>query len=410
MTKRATRSVNSLDTKLQKFLTVAYRNSPATRARFDAANIKPAHIKTIADLERVPILRKDDLVKLQQANPPFGGMVSTQTLKHIHHIYLSPGPLFEPDAGEDEGTKRGAKVMHELGFGAGDVVLNTLSYHLVPAGMILDATLVAAGCTVMPSGVGQTDLQVKLLVDLKITGYVGTPSFLMTILKKADELGVKRAQLALKKAVFFAEPYPPSLRQQFMEQYDLQGIDAYTTAELGFIGYSCEQFSGWHIADGIIVEIVDPLTGQRVPDGERGEVVVTRFSPNYPLIRFGTGDLSAYKTETCACGRTFKQLVGWLGRAGEAIKVRGMFVHPNQLKQASAKFPTITKIQGVVTRPDNVRDYFVVRVEGGDETLREALIEAVQGLCRVKVDEVQFVATGTIAEGARGMVDERKWE
>jgi phenylacetate-CoA ligase len=249
-----------------------------------------------------------------------------------------------------------------------------------------------------------------MMLDLKVTGYVGTPSFLMTLLKKSEEMGIKREQLALKKAVFFAEPYPPSLRQQFTEHYGLKALDAYTTAELGFIGYSCEQFSGWHVADGVIVEIVDPTTGHRVPDGERGEVVVTRFSPHYPLIRFGTGDLSAYKTEKCACGRKSKQLVGWLGRAGEAIKVRGMFVHPNQLKQAAAKFSTVTKIQGIVTRPDNVRDYFVVRIEGGDETLRDALMEAVQGLCRVKVDEVQFVAAGAIPEGARGMVDERKWE
>lgn len=399
---RKSKAVNTLDAKLRQFVAQAYRNSPATKARFDAAGLKPAQLKRVADLEKLPILRKDDLVRMQQAQPPFGGLVSTKALQNIHHIYLSPGPLFEPDSGESEGLKRGAAVVKDLGFGRGDIVLNTLSYHLVPAGMIVDATLVAAGCTVAPGGVGQSELQVKMLVDLQITGYAGTPSFLMTILRKAEELGIRREQLALKKALFLAEPYPPSLRQVFEGEYGMRTADSYTTAELGFIGYDDGKGPGWRLAAGLIVEIVDPLTGKRVSDGEQGEIVVTRFSPNYPLIRFGTGDLSAFIGP--------QRLAGWLGRAGEAVKVRGMFVHPNQLKQAAAKFPTISRIQGVVTRPDNVRDYFVVRVEAGDTRIGDALMETVQGLCRVKLDEVQFVPAGVIPDGARGMVDERKWE
>ncbi len=408
--KRTNQPTNKLDTELRRFVAHAYRNAPAVKQMFDRVGVKPALIKSVGDLKRVPILHKDTLVQMQKDHPPFGGFVTKAAQKNLRHIFQSPGPLYEPDAGEEERTNVSAAVFKEVGFKKGDIVLNTLSYHLVPAGMMLDAALTQLGATVVPSGVGNTELQVKLLHDLKVTGYVGTPSFLLTILRKAEEMRIRvKEQLALRRAVFFAEPYPPSLRQQFEQGYGLTTTDVYATADVGFIAYGCEAAEGWHLANGIIVEIVDPTTGAHVERGAQGEVVVTTFNEIYPLIRFGTGDLSAFATEKCACGRKSPRLVGWLGRAGEAVKVRGMFVHPNQLRQVMAKFPAIAMIQGVVTRPD-VRDHFVLRVESSDTSVAAALKAAVQNVCRVSVDEVQFVAAGLIPDGARGMVDERKWE
>lgn len=408
--KRANPPISTLDVQLARFVIHAYRNAPAVRQMFDRVGVRPALIKRVADLERVPILHKDALVQMQKDNPPFGGFLSRPASRHLRHIYQSPGPLNEPDAGDEHRARVSAKVFKEVGFAQSDIVLNTLSYHLVPAGMMLDNGLTRLGATVVPSGVGNTELQARLLADLNVTGYVGTPSFLLTILRKGEEMGMRvKEQLALRKACFFAEPYPLSLRAQFEEGYGLRTTDVYTTADVGFIAYGCEAKAGWHVADGVIVEVVDPTTGQHIEPGAQGEVVVTTFNETYPLIRFGTGDLSAFALGRCACGRKSARLVGWLGRAGEAVKVRGMFVHPNQLRQAAAKFPSIQKIQGVVTRPD-VRDHFALRVESHDTQIGDALKEAVQNLCRVSVDEVQFVGEGAIPDGARGMVDERTWE
>ncbi len=397
------------DVRLAAFVNRAYRNAPAVKQMFDGVGLKPTLIKGVADLERVPILRKDALIQLQREQPPFGGLLAKPAQKKLRHIFQSPGPLNEPDAGDEAIILTAAAAFKDMGITKSDVVLNTFSYHLSPAGLhLVDEPLMRIGAVVVPSGVGNTDLQVQLMHELQATAFMGTPSFLMTLLRRAEELSLCEG-LALHTAVFMAEPYPPSLRHQFETGYGLRTNDAYGTAELGVVAYSCEAKSGWHVAANIIVEIVDPTTGQQVERGAQGEVVVTTFNESYPLIRFGTGDLSAFATEPCSCGRMSLKLVGWLGRAGEAVKVRGMFVHPNQLKQAAARFPSIAKIQGVVTRPD-VRDYFVVRVESSERNIESDLKDAVQNLCRVSVDEVQFVRAGGLGDGTRGMLDERKWE
>jgi phenylacetate-CoA ligase len=289
------------------------------------------------------------------------------------------------------------------------VVLNTLSYHLVPAGLLLDHALQAVGACVVPSGVGNTELQVKMMLDLRVNGYAGAPSFLMTIIKKAEEMGLNfKEKFALHHTLFTAEPYPPSLRAQFEGVYGLETMNVYATAELGFLAYDDETKFALQIVDDAIVEIVDPMTGKRVGVQEPGEVVVTTFNETYPLLRLGTGDMAVYTDDS------FRSLV-LVGRAGEAVKVRGMFVHPNQLRFAAQRFPAIARVQGIVTRPDNVRDEFTLKVELADEAvdrekLRAEYGEAVKGLCRVSVDRVEFIAKGTIPENARGMVDERKWE
>jgi phenylacetate-CoA ligase len=397
----------SVDRALARFVKSAYANAPAVQKIFDDAGVKPGDIKRVADLERVPVTSKDKLAQMQRADPPFGGFLAAKP-NRLKHIFLSPGPLYEPHGAEKALVKTAGKVFKIAGFKRGDIALNTLSYHLVPAGLLLDAGLRAAGATVVPSGVGNTELQVKLLLDLQVTGYAGAPSFLMTIIKKAEELGLNfKEKFVLRHALFTAEPYPPSLRAQFEGVYGLKTLNAYATAELGFLAYDDETKTALRIADGVVVEIVDPQTGKRVGVREPGEVVVTTFNETYPLIRLGTGDMAVYSDDS------FQKLM-LVGRAGEAVKVRGMFVHPNQLKMAMSKFPAIARAQGIVTRPDNVRDNFALKVELAQTADREKLAQdfsdAVRDLCRVSVDQVEFVSGGSLAADAKLMVDERKWE
>ncbi len=402
------------DDQLAQFVQHAYAYAPAIKRIFDNAGLSPDDVKTIADLERVPVTSKDKLAQLQREQPPFGGFLAVDP-KSLKHIYLSPGPLYEPHGEEQALVRVAAGIFQVAGFKRGDIVLNTLSYHLVPAGLLLDAALQHVGACVIPGGVGNTELQVKMMLDLKVNGYAGTPSFLMTIIKKAEEMGLQfKEQFALSHTLFTAEPYPPSLRAQFEGVNGLRTKNVYATAELGFLAYDCEQKSGLHLADDVIIELVDPSTGKRIGPREPGEVVVTTFNETYPIIRLGTGDLAAYTDEPCPCGRPSLRLLGLLGRVGDAIKVRGMFVHPNQLRIAQAKFPAIARVQGFVTRP-RMRDEFTLKVELAEEVAdRDALAHgfgnAVRELCRVGVDRIEFVPAGTIAADAKMMVDERKWE
>lgn len=398
----------SPDRELARFVKHAYASAPAIKQIFDDAGLKPTAIKRVADLERVPVTSKDRLVELQKAAPPFGGFRSTKT-KQLKHIFLSPGPLYEPHGAEKALVKTAARVFRRAGFTRGDIVLNTLSYHLVPAGLLLDAGLQAVGATVVPSGVGNTDLQIKLMLDLQITGYAGTPSFLMTLIKKAEELGLNfKEKFGLRRALFTAEPYPPSLREQFEDHYGLETLNVYATAELGFLAYDDESKFSFQIVEEAIVEIVDPATGKRVGVREPGEVVATTFNETYPLIRLGTGDMAVY------ADKSFRRLI-LIGRVGEAVKVRGMFVHPNQLRFALGGFSALARVQGIVTRPDKVRDHFALRIELADQAadrdaLRQDIGEVIRGFCRVSVDQIEFVPRGTIAADAKMLVDEREWE
>lgn len=397
-----------LDRELARLVKHAYVHAPAIKKIFDDAQVEPGKIKRVADLERVPVTSKDKLARLQQENPPFGGFLAVKP-NRLKHIFLSPGPLYEPHGAEKALVKTAGQVFKLAGFKRGDIALNTLSYHLVPAGLLLDAGLRAVGATVVPSGVGNTELQVKMMLDLRVTGYAGAPSFLMTIIKKAEEMGFNfKEKFVLRHALFTAEPYPPSLRQQFEGVYGLQTLNAYATAELGFLAYDDETKTALQIADGVIVEIVDPQTGKRVGVREPGEVVVTTFNETYPIIRLGTGDMAIYTDDA------FQKMM-LVGRVGEAVKVRGMFVHPNQLKLAMSKFPAIARVQGVVTRPDNVRDHFTIKVElaqsvGEPDALSANFANVVRDLCRVGVDQVEFIAAGSLAADAKLMVDDRKWE
>jgi phenylacetate-CoA ligase len=400
-----------LEERMREIIAYAYEKAPAVKERFDNAGVKPGDIRTVKDLERIPMLRKDDLVALQKANPPFGGYLAVP-LDNLERIYQSPGPIFDPQ------RKRGFGMGGGMGsnFGKGQIVINTWSYHITPAGLGVDQLLRSMGFTVVPMGTGNTELQVQVMHDLKVHGFVGTPSFLKIIIDKAEDMGYNfKRDFNLKWAMAGGEMGGEVLRKLFQEKYGIlcMGGDTYATADVGTVATGCDKQSGMHITADAIVEIVDPATGKQLEPGEIGEIVVTPFDEVYPLIRFGTGDLSMMVDEPCECGRTTPRLPKIMGRSGEAVRVRGMFVHPKQTDKAIARFPEIRRYQLVVTRPQN-RDEMVLKVELADdavdkEKLKAALDKSFRDTCKVRFDRVEFVAKGTIPEDAKQIVDERKY-
>ena len=284
-------------------------------------DVDPTAVTSRAALAKLPVLRKAMLGEVQKKQPPMGGLI-TVPMSKVRHVFMSPGPIFEIDTDEPD-YFRGARAMHAGGFRPGDVVYNTFSYHLTPAGIMMESALRALGCAVVPGGVGNTELQLDAIAAIKPTGYVGTPSFLKILIEKGAELGKDIS--SIKKAFVGAEALPPSLRQMFIDK-GMTCLQSYGTADLGTIAYESEALEGMIVDEGVIVEIVRPGTGDPVPEGDVGEVVVTTFNRAYPLIRFGTGDMSAVLSGTSPCGRTNMRIKGWMGRADQRTKVRGMFV------------------------------------------------------------------------------------
>jgi phenylacetate-CoA ligase len=307
------------------------------------------------------------------------------------------------------------EVFAIAGLTAGDVVINTFGYHLIPTGLALDQVLTEIGATVIPAGVGNADLQLKMMLDLGVTGYAGTPSWLMALIKNAEEKGLDfRSQFSLRTALVSAEPLPPALRQAFVEKYGLSVTNAYGTAELGFLAYNTEGGLAMRLLKTPIIQVVNPETGQSASPGETGEVVVTTFNETYPLIRLGTGDLAMNLDSAPGESRQEERSIILVGRVGDAVKVRGMFVHPNQLGFALSQVPGIARAQAAITRPEN-RDQLTLRVVLSDETVdREALSQtldvAVESACRVKVDRVEFIPANALDEDAKAILDERSWE
>jgi phenylacetate-CoA ligase len=393
--------------RLKEIIKHGYENAPALRRLMDEAGVRPADIQSVADLPKIPVTSKDKLIQMQQENPPFGGWLAAPK-KELQHIFVSPGPLFEPD---DEWQP---EAFQAVGIDSGDIVINAFAYHMVSAGLLIDAAVRAAGATVVPMGPGNTEAQVDIMLRLGVTGYTGTPSFLKIIFQKAEEMNIDPQDVPLKKAVFSAEPYPPSLRTFFEQDYKMITSQAYATADLGIIAYDRPGEAALRLAQNMIVEITDPATGQPVPAGEPGEIVVTTFNKTYPLVRYGLGDLSAFVGEPDDEG-FYPRIKGWLGRVGDAVKVRGMFLHPLQLKGALAKFEGLGNFQASVTRPDAARDHVKLRVELKDAavaspTLGDAVKAAASQACRLTIDEVEFVEAGAIEPSARAVVDERRWE
>ena len=329
-------------------------------------------------------------------------------------IFVSPGPTYEPEI-PDAQFDAVAKALCAAGFRKGERSIVTVSYHMVPAGHHFAGGMEKLGITRVPTGVGNTELQLQIMRDLKVTGYVGTPSFLMALIKRAEELGYNfRRDFALKHALLGAEMLPESLRRSFEQDYGIRAQQIYSTAELLLLGYECSQKSGWHVPEEVMIEIVDHATGKQLEPGEVGEIVATPFNRIFPLIRYGTGDLSSMTTKPCPCGRTSPRLTGLMGRVGEAVKARGMFIHPKQVKEVMAKFDQIHNFQVKVGRQKQ-RDEITINLELKEETvdkpkLTEELAKTFQDICRVRADKIEFLSKGTIPEEHKLIVDERTWE
>ena len=400
--------------KLRETVDHAYHHAPATRDIFTRAGVKPDQILTIKDLEKLPITRKNDLIERQKKEPPYGGFV-TIPIADIDRVFLSPGPIYEPI--QHAGIKWFAKVFWAAGFRKGDVVVNTFTYHLSPAGILFHEAIRDCGATAIPMGTGNTEIQIQTMHDLKVTGFVGTPTFLMTVIKKAEEMGYQfRRDFALKRAWFTGEMLPPSLRQTLEEDYQISTVQAYAVTEPGgALAYECRYKSGMHFMDEYIIEIVDPETGKQLGPGKVGEIVVTPIhNKQWGLIRFGTGDLSSYTVEPCPCGRTSNRLTGIVGRTSDAVKVRGMFVVARQVEQLMQGLEPVAAFQLVVARRDH-RDEVTLKVELADDKIDKKklsgeLNQKFQDVCRIKLDKIEFLQKGTIPEEHQTIVDERKWE
>ena len=390
----------------------AYENAPATRRKMDDAGIRPADVHDVADLAKIPLTRKADLKSIQKSELPFGGLAARPP-RAMRRIYVSPGPTYDPE-GREETHWRWEKAFVAAGFRPGDIVQNTFMYHFSPAGLMFDEALIRIGCTVIPAGVGNTELQAQVMGDLAVTGYVGTPSFLMSILEKGKEMGIAPGNgLGLQVALVAAEMLPESLRRRFEEEFGIQVRQAYGTADVGSLGYECFEGKGMHIPDEILLELVDPGTGEPVGLGEIGEVVVTLPNETYPLIRFATGDLSVCTDEPCPCGRTSARLLRIVGRIDQVTKVKGMFVHPEQVGQIEGRVPEVETLQLVITRLGH-EDQMTIRAVLGrgtspTEALRTRIVETAREVTRIR-GEVVFVNSADLSGKEKKIVDNRKWE
>ena len=393
---------------LAKMVRLGYQKSSRVKKIFDERNVKPTEIKSIKDLEKLPVISREGLVKLEKEEPPFGGFCAKDM--KTDRIFTSPGPVYEPHLTEKDPIW--GRGYYAAGFRKEDVVLNAFSYHMVAAGLTFHSGLRRVGATVIPSGASSTESQVQLIRDLGATGYTGTPSFLMAVIKKAEEMGYRfKDDFKIRRASFVAEPLQPSLREKFEKEYNIDTYQMYGATEVGDIAYECNQKNGWHICEEVIAEIVDPTTGKQVGPGELGEVVVTRLNNIFFLFRFGTGDLSRYIKERCPCGRTSFRLMGISGRVGEATKVRGLFIAPSQLRLVASRFGEL-RLQAVVDRLD-FKDYLTVRVEARleDQARLQSEFENVfKEICTVKIDKLEFIEKGTLAEKDGLIVDRRSWK
>ena len=364
-------------------------------------DIGPEDVKSRADLPKLPITRKSDLPEIQKNDPPLAGMTNTAPSNFLR-LFQSPGPTYEPEA-EGKDWWRLGRAMYAAGIRPGDIIHNTFSYHLTPAGMMVEAGARAIGCTVVPAGTGQTDQQIQAITHLRPSAFTGTPSFLKIILDKAAQQGANVT--SLNKALVSGEALPEALRKEF-KGHGMRVLQAYVTADLGLIAYESKAMEGLIVDDRIIVEIVRPGTGDPVPEGEIGEVIVTTLNREYPLIRFATGDLSSAMGGLSPCGRTGMRLTGWKGRADQSTKVKGMFVTPGQIAEVVKRHPEIARARLVVDQRDgaDIMTLHCETTEGGD-ALADAIAETLQGLCNLK-GSVQLAKPGSLP--ADGVVIEDK--
>jgi len=401
-----------LENLLQRTVMTAFQEAPAMREKFQAAGVGPADIRSLEDLQSLRITPKAQMRQLQQAAPPFGGFLGVE-LDKLRRIYSSPGAILDPEGHQDD-YWRLQGVFFNTGFRPGDRVLNTFSYHLTPGGLMCDEGLSGIGCTVVPGGVGNTDTQVQLMAELQLTGYVGVPSFLQAIIERAEQDGKDfRRDFSLEIAVTAGEMLTHVSRSRLEEEYGILVRQFLATADVGAIAYECGEKNGMHFADYRVIEVVDPETGKQLGAGQVGEVVVTLLeNPVYPLIRFGTGDLSYYEDELCPCGRTSPRLMKLVGRVDQVTKVRGMFIHPSQVEEVVAAFPVIQAAQAVVRREqdrDKLTFCAVLEPDSSQEELLSPLQEKIRTVLKLRAD-VAFVRASDLREPEKRVLDLRKWD
>ena len=357
-----------------------------------------APVASLADLARLPVLRKADLSARQKASPPFGGL----PVANLAHVFQSPGPIYEPGGVTDDWWRMG-RFLHACGIGKDDIVQNCFGYHLTPAGMIFESGARAVGAVVLPAGTGQTDLQVRAAVDIGTTAYAGTPDYLKIILDRAEEMGER---LKITRAAVGGGALFPSLRREYADR-GIACLQCYATADLGNIAYESPAMEGMIVDEGVIVEIVRPGTGDPVPEGEVGEVVVTTLNPDYPLIRFATGDLSAVMAGQSPCGRTNMRIKGWMGRADQTTKIKGMFVRPEQVADFVARHAEVARARIVATR-DGEMDAMTVMVEteSGDPAQYE---KSVMDILKLR-GRIQVVPTASLPNDGKVIEDRRSYE
>jgi phenylacetate-CoA ligase len=370
-----------------------------------AAHLKGLDPKTVtsrAALAKLPVLRKSDLPALQKAMPPFGGL-ALKSPGQLRRLLVSPGPIFEPE-GYATDAWGAARALYAAGFRRGDIVHNTFSYHLTPGGHIIDAGAQALGCPVIPAGVGNTEQQIEAIAHLKPSGYAGTPDFLKILLDAAAKAG--KDVSSLKRGLVSGAALPSSLRNELSGR-GVQVLQAYATAEFGVLAYESQAREGMIVSEAIILEIVRPGTGDPVADGEVGEIVGTSFNPDYPMIRLATGDLSAVLGGASPCGRTNMRIKGWMGRADQTTKVKGMFVHPAHVAQVARRHPELGRVRLAVTR-ESEQDVMTLYAEcaAASDGLADTVAASLQSTTKLK-GRVKLVAPGSLPNDGRVIADER---
>jgi len=385
-------------------LPIQIRNAKENSTAFSEIlkDVNPGDIKSIEDLPKLPVLRKSELVKLQSENPPLGGLIAGNVNK-LDQIFQSPGPIYEPGMVKHDWWRSG-RALKAAGIGEGDIVQNCFSYHFTPAGMLSEQGVLAVGATVFPAGTGQTELQARAAAEIGVTAYIGVPDFLQIILDKGEELELDLSKI--KKALVGGGPLFPKTRQAYKDR-GIICLQNYGTADLGNVAYETVADAPMVVDEGVLVEIVTPGTGDPVPEGEIGEVLVTTLNPDYPLIRFATGDLSAVAPGKSECGRTNMRIVGWRGRADQTTKIKGMFVRPEQVADLVARHSEIIKARVNVSRSENndVMDV-LLEIEKGSSADYE---NSVKEILKLK-GNVQIVSPGDLPNDGKVIDDQRTFD
>ncbi len=393
--------------KMQRMLQEGSKKSKCLKDILDTAGADPDTFSFPEDMAKMPVISREKLVEWELAEPPYGGLDDPDA--EIDRIFISPGPVYEPHLSEDDPLW--ARAYKAAGVQKGEIALNAFSYHMVAAGLTFHNGLRKVGATVIPSGAAGREQQVQLIRDLKPTVFCGTPSFLMSIIEKAEEMNFQfGTDFRIKKACFAAEPLLPNVRETLEKKYGIDTYTMYGATEVGDIGFECSEKKGWHLCEEVYVEIVDPATGQTVAPGELGEIVVTRFNSLFFLVRFGTGDLSRLIAEPCPCGRTSYRLDGIAGRVGEAVKVRGLFVAPSQLRALMKAWPE-DHLQIIVDRRDD-KDVLAARLFSATpltDALTEKFRKNFRETCTVGIDKLEWVDRKEWDVQTPLIVDQRKW-